>query len=79
MSDSQQPTTIQKISENLPANFETLQPLEKLEQVLYAAIEVLGIKENLILVNGDLTVSEFLAPHFKKIKILELLSQSESG
>lgn len=69
--------SFQKISNALPANFESLNAVQKLEALHETAMEVLGIQENLILVNGDLTVSEFLGPALSNQKLIALLSQQQ--
>jgi len=73
--DSQQFTTLQKISEALPENFEDLEPVEQLEHLLDEGMKVLKLDaQNLILVNGELSLGEFLGKSFQSKKIVDLLS-----
>ena len=57
-------------------NFENLEPVEQLEHILDEGMKVLKLDDqNLILVNGELSLGEFLGKAFQSKKIVELLQQ----
>lgn len=69
--------TLQKISDELPEDFDQLEPVHQLDELMRVANHTLQPEGNWILVNGDLTVGDFLGAGLQNLTLYQLLENQE--